>query len=80
MPRSFSSRHISLRPLPLSELSNNSLTTGAVAGSTSRVGRSFTPSLTLTRVYPKGALEPRKKPLEADSLMPLVTSWARFSL
>ena len=50
MPRSFRALHISFKPLPLSELSNTSFTTGAAAGSTSKVGRSFTPSLTLTRV------------------------------
>ena len=50
MPRPLSSLQISLRPLPRLEFSNISFTMGAVSGSTSRVGRSFTPSLTLTRV------------------------------
>ena len=50
MPLSFSSLHISLRPLPRSDFSNISFTTEAVAGSTSSVGRSFTPSLTFTRL------------------------------
>ena len=50
MPRPFSSLQISFRPLPRRELSNISLTMGAATGSTSRVGRSFTPSLTLIRL------------------------------
>ena len=50
MPRPFSSLQISANPLPRRELSNISLTIGAATASTSRVGRSFTPSLTLTRV------------------------------
>ena len=79
-PRSFRALHISMRPLPLSELWNNSFTTGAAAGSISSVGRSFAPSLTLTLLYPKGDLEPRKKPREAASLIPRTTSSARFSL
>ncbi len=80
MPRSFSSLHSSLRPLPRRDFSNISRTTGAVAGSTSRVGRSFAPSLTLTFLYPKGAFEPRKKPRDAASLIPRTTSCAKFSL
>ena len=50
MPRPFSSLQISASPLPRRELSKISFTIGAVDSSTSRVGRSFTPSLTLTRL------------------------------
>ena len=50
MPRPFSSLQISASPFPRREPSNISVTIGAAIGSTSRVGRSFTPSLTLTRV------------------------------
>ena len=50
MPLLFSSLQISASPLPLRELSNISLTMGAATGSISRVGRSFTPSLTLIRL------------------------------
>ncbi len=79
MPRSFNSLHISLSPLPRRDFSNISFTTGAVAGSTSSVGRSFALSRTLIFLYPKGALEPRKKPRDAASLIPRTTSCARFS-
>ena len=50
MPRPFSFLQISFSPLPRRELSNISLTIGAATGSISRVGRSFTPSLTLMRL------------------------------
>ena len=46
MPRPFRSLQISFSPLPRRELSTISLTMGAATGSTSRVGPSFTPSLT----------------------------------
>ena len=44
------SLQVSFSPLPRRELSNISLTMGAATGSTSRVGRSLTPSLTLMRL------------------------------
>ena len=47
MPRSFSSLHCSLRPHSPSDFSNISRITGDVAGSASREGRSFAPSLPL---------------------------------
>ena len=50
MPRPFNSLQISFSPLPRAELSKISLTMGAATGSTSNVGRSFTPSLTLMRL------------------------------
>ena len=50
MPRPFNSLQISFSPLPRLELLKISLTMGAATGSTSRAGRSLTPSLTLTRV------------------------------
>ena len=60
MPHPFNSRQISFSPLPRSELSNISRTIGAADGSTCSVGRSFTPSLTFTRLYPNGARHAKK--------------------
>ena len=42
-------------------------------------GTFLRPILDLDALETIGALEPRKKPLDAASLIPLVTSWPKFS-
>ena len=56
MPRPFRALHISLRPLPRSELSNISFTTGAVAGSTSQGGTLLHPVADLDSLVAEGGL------------------------